>query len=365
MSFVDDIFAHHYPDRKLLAEAGFRREGDGWTLRGQVLFGHFRAVLRLAADTPPVFTLYDQEGEEYTLIYVESANGEFVRHVRDACAAWLTEVREKCFEKRLFTSPQAERLAEAMRVRHGDTQDDPWNGRYKGHVVFRKSGNRKWYALTMNIDGKHVGRPGTRCDVLVIRAGGQRLPLLLERNGFLPAYHMNRDSWVTMLLDGQVDDGEALAELEAARTLLEGGPAASASAWLVPANPKYFDLEAAFAADEAILWKQSTAIRPGDTVWLYVTAPVSAISYKCHVVETGIPYEYQDGNVRMDHVMRIRLEHRFSPAQFPLKSLAAHGIVSIRGPRRMPPALLQELEKSIGDTESHGLRNSRRRRDTK
>ena len=46
--------------------------------------------------------------------------------------------------------------------------------------------------------------------------------------------------------------------------------------WLAPkdacppipgsANPKYFDLEAAFKKDKTILWKQSTAIRAGDTV---------------------------------------------------------------------------------------------------
>ena len=347
MSFFDDIFDGFYPDERLLPGVGFVRENTGWVLRGQVLFGHFQAVLHIARQGDPAFTLLDQDDEEYTLIHVESANGEFVQHVRDASRAWLTEIRDRCFRKRLFPSPQAERLAAAMRERHGDTMDDPWNGRYKGHVVFRKSGSSKWYALTMNIDGKHVGRPEKRCDVLVFRAGEKRVKELLETDAFLPAYHMNKASWVTMPLDDSVGDEHALAELEAARTLLTDGAAAAPSAWLVPANPKYFDLEAAFAKDDSILWKQSTAIHPGDKVFLYVTAPVSAISYQCTVLETDIPFEYQDDNLRMDHVMRIRLEQRFPANQFPLKSLAQYGVKYIRGPLRMPLALLDVILKYV------------------
>jgi hypothetical protein len=190
-----------------------------------------------------------------------------------------------------------------------------------------------------------MGCPGTRRDVLAVRAGEKRVPLLLSQKGFLPAYHMNRTSWVMIQLDDSMGDDELLAELEAARTLLAGEIKSGPSAWLVPANPKYFDLEAAFEKDKTILWKQSTAIRAGDPVYLYVTAPISAISYQCRVLETDIPYEYQDKNVRMDHVMKIRLERRFPPEKFPLKALGKYGVNAVRGPRRMPSALLKEIGK--------------------
>ena len=345
MSFMDDIFEGYFPDLNALAAAGFVREDGDWVRHGEILFGHFDAVLRISPRGQLHLVLCDSNGEEYALIHVDSATGDFVEHVRDACRAWLTEVRGKCFVKRLFSSDQAERLAAILRKRHGDTQDDPWNGRYRGHVVFRKKDNRKWYALTMNIDGKHIGCPGIRRDVLVVRAGEKRVPLLLGRKGFHPAYHMNRAAWVTVLLDDCVTDDEILTELEAARTLLAGEIKSDPSAWLIPANPKYFDLEAAFKKDKTILWKQSTAIRAGDTVYLYVAAPISAISYQCRVLETDIPYAYRDQNVRMDHVMKIRLERRFPPEKFPLKALGKYGVNAVRGPRRMPSALLKALRR--------------------
>ncbi len=344
MSFMDDIFEGYFPDLDTLAAAGFVREDEDWVLHGEILFGHFDAVLRISPQRQLHLAVRDSSGEEYALIHVESATGDFVEHVRNACCAWLTEVRDKCFVKRLFTSDQAERLAAILRKRYGDTQDDPWNGKYRGHMVFRRKNGRKWYALAMNIDGKFVGFPGIRRDILVVRAGEKRVPLLLGRKGF-PAYHMNRAAWVTILLDDCVTDDEILAELEAARTLLSGEIKSGPSAWLVPANPKYFDLEAAFKKDKTILWKQSTAIRAGDTVYLYVAAPISAISYQCRVQETDIPYAYRDQNVRMDHVMKIRLERRFPPEKFPLKALGKYGVNAVRGPRRMPPALLKALRR--------------------
>jgi len=342
MSFMDDIFEGYFPDLNALAAAGFVREDGDWVRHGEILFGHFDAVLRISPRGQLHLTLCDSSGEEYALIHVDSATGDFVEHVRDACGAWLTEVRDKCFVKRLFTSDQAERLAAILRKRYGDTQDDPWNGKYRGHMVFRRKNGRKWYALAMNIDGKYVGFPGIRRDILVVRVGEKRVPLLLGKNGF-PAYHMNRAAWVTILLDDCLTDDEILTELEAARTLLVEEITSDPSAWLVPANPKYFDLEVAFKKDKTILWKQSTAIRTGDTVYLYVTAPISAISYQCRVLETDIPYEYQDKNVRMDHVMKIRLERRFPPEKFPLKALGKYGVNAVRGPRRMPSALLKAI----------------------
>ena len=43
--------------------------------------------------------------------------------------------------------------------------------------------------------------------------------------------------------------------------------------WLIPANPKYYDVEAAFAAQDIIRWKQSSRVAVGDTIYLYVAAP--------------------------------------------------------------------------------------------
>lgn len=108
-------------------------------------------------------------------------------------------------------------------------------------------------------------------------------------------------------------------------------------AWLVPANPKYFGLEAHLATTDELLWKQSTAVLPGDEVYLYVTAPASEVRYRLAVLETDIPatgtYE-----MRVDRLMRLRLLGRVDPP-IGRAELERHGITHVRGPRHLPEEL--------------------------
>ena len=116
--------------------------------------------------------------------------------------------------------------------------------------------------------------------------------------------------------------------------------------WIIPSNPKYYDIIHAFDDTDVIDWKQGAGIKSGDTVFLYVGAPVSAVLYKCEVTETNIPYQYQDGNLTITALMKIRLLKRYAPDQFTFEVLKAeYGIFAVRGPRGIPDSLSAALEK--------------------
>ncbi|MBO4367634.1 MAG: MmcQ/YjbR family DNA-binding protein [Clostridia bacterium] len=69
--------------------------------------------------------------------------------------------------------------------------------------VYRHIGNRKWFALTMNIPYRTLGihREGN-VDILNIKCDPLVIGSLRGKPGFCPAYHMNKDKWITILLDG-------------------------------------------------------------------------------------------------------------------------------------------------------------------
>ena len=116
--------------------------------------------------------------------------------------------------------------------------------------------------------------------------------------------------------------------------------------WIIPSNPKYYDIIHAFDGTEDIDWKQGAGIRRGDTVFLYVGAPVSAVLYKCEVTETDIPYQYRDGNLSITALMKIRLLKRYEPDRFTFETLKTeYGIFAVRGPRGVPDSLSEALEK--------------------
>ncbi|MCH5160823.1 MAG: MmcQ/YjbR family DNA-binding protein [Clostridiales bacterium] len=219
------------------------------------------------------------------------------------------------------------------------------------YSVLRRADNKKWYAIIMNVPMNKLGLNSDEyVDVLDIKCDPLLRDELLTKPGILPAYHLNRKHWISVLLDGTVDEDTAL-KLLADSYEIAGGKSkrptiAVQKSWLVPANPKYYDIERAFAENDIILWKQSSRINVGDTVYLYIASPYSCIMYKCEAVEVDIPYEYSDENVRMDKVMRIKRLHTYDKGAFGVEALKKHGVVSVRGPRSVPFGLRAQLEES-------------------
>ena len=161
---------------------------------------------------------------------------------------------------------------------------------------------------------------------------------------------MNKMHWITVLLDGTVAE-EKIFEL------IDMSFLATASAkkkekvrppkeWIIPSNPKYYDIIHAFDNTDVIDWKQGAGIKKGDMIFMYVGAPVSAILYKCKVTETNIPYQYQDKNLTITALMKIKLLRRYDPSQFTFDVLKSeYGIYAVRGPRGIPNSLSEALEK--------------------
>ena len=140
---------------------------------------------------------------------------------------------------------------------------------------------------------------------------------------------MHKGNWITLVLDGSVEEETVRFLLDRSHSLTAQGagtkPPAGGRTWLIPANPKYYDVEAAFAAQDTIRWKQSSRVAVGDTIYLYVAAPVSSILYQCKAVEVDIPFRRTGGPVKLERVMEIQRLHQFRPTSSPWTSSAATG----------------------------------------
>ena len=73
--------------------------------------------------------------------------------------------------------------------------------------VFRHAGNRKWFALVMTVPRSRLGLTGEgSADVLNLKCGPMLGGSYRGRPGILPAYHMNKEHWISVVLDGSVPD---------------------------------------------------------------------------------------------------------------------------------------------------------------
>ena len=248
-----------------------------------------------------------------------------------------------------------EALLRHAKETYGTEPDYPFSGETDTPVL-RHGENRKWFGLVMRVPYAKFGlsKPG-EADVLNVKCDPLLSGSLRREAGIFPAYHMNHYEWISVLLDGTVPDEtvKELLDISFALTAPKGKRAKGPREWLVPANPKYYDIEAAFRENRVIDWKQSSAVRVGDTVYLYVAAPVSAILYRCRAVEVDIPYRYADENVRMTKLMRIEKLEEYDRGRFTFEVLKRHGVFAVRGPRSVPERLSEALKSPAGDA-CHG-----------
>ncbi len=223
--------------------------------------------------------------------------------------------------------------------------------RYPDYAVFRHSDNNKWFALQAAVPGEKLGVGGEELiEVINVKVDDMFFrDMLIQQKGILPAYHMNKQHWVTILLDGMVSENQVY-------DLIDASVMATASAkkkqkirppkeWIIPSNPKYYDIIHAFDDTDEIDWKQGAGIKTGDTVFMYVGSPVSAILYKCKVTETDIPYKYQDENLTIKALRKIKLFKRYKPDKFTFDVLKdEYGIYAVRGPRGITSSLSEALK---------------------
>lgn len=73
------------------------------------------------------------------------------------------------------------------------------------YAVLRHGDNRKWYGILMNVPRERLGLPGDGIvDILDVKCDPNLSGSLRTEKGYLPAYHMNHENWLTVLLDGTV-----------------------------------------------------------------------------------------------------------------------------------------------------------------
>ncbi len=82
----------------------------------------------------------------------------------------------------------------------------PWKDA-PGYFVFRHAENRKWFAVIMDIPKAKLGLSGEEIlDVVNLKCDPILIGTLCAEKGFFPAYHMNKEHWITVALDGSAPD---------------------------------------------------------------------------------------------------------------------------------------------------------------
>lgn len=99
-----------------------------------------------------------------------------------------------------------QRVVLHIRDVYGCEGDQPW-AKYPGNTVFRLSGSKKWFALLIrDLPEKALGLGGGgRRDILNLKCDTKLTGTLVDRARYFPGYHMNKEHWISVILDEATD----------------------------------------------------------------------------------------------------------------------------------------------------------------
>lgn len=109
---------------------------------------------------------------------------------------------------------QRERITQYIQDTYGTAAEYLWTDS-PGNAIFRHPASKKWYAAMMWVRPEKLGLTGEEpLNVMDIKCSTIMIGSLLSTKGFLPAYHMNKNHWISIVLDGSVSDEQITPLLE-------------------------------------------------------------------------------------------------------------------------------------------------------
>lgn len=209
------LFERLRPRTDALADFGFTKRAGGYEWHGILPKTRLEITVWISRNGKVSAALRDtRSGGSYILHRVAGASGKFVGLVRKEYEETLARIAASCFEKDIFKSALAKQVIRYAREKYGDELEYLWKT-FPDNAVLRRKDTGKWYAVLLVVSPPKLGLAGTQpTDILDIRAHPQEVQTLADGKHYFPGYHMNKQHWLTVRLDGGVPIGEIFSRID-------------------------------------------------------------------------------------------------------------------------------------------------------
>ncbi len=109
--------------------------------------------------------------------------------------------------EQVFHSQQAKEIIAYARNQYGDELEFLWQ-KFPKDAILRNKKNQKWYALFLTIPRNKLAGQTSDEEVEVIDVRfpkNEALDFAESNDNVFPGYHMNKNNWITIILDGSME----------------------------------------------------------------------------------------------------------------------------------------------------------------
>jgi predicted DNA-binding protein (MmcQ/YjbR family) len=190
-----------YQDSKLL-KYGFTKEKDTYILRQLSSSKEFTFYLEITPKKVLSSVIDNATEEEYMPFYIETINGEFVGEIRNEFELLIKSILSTCYEKD-YENDLLHQVIKHVKEKYNAKPEYLWSDS-PNTFVFRHEG-AKWFGIVMDIPYNKVGIDSKEIVyVMNVKVPSEQIEDLIKQNGIVPAYHMNKKYWISILLDGSI-----------------------------------------------------------------------------------------------------------------------------------------------------------------
>lgn len=99
-----------------------------------------------------------------------------------------------------------EKIFSYVKAKYHTVEEQPWQ-KFPKYSVLRHQDNTKWYGIVMNVLPKNIGLVGDKeVDIIDLKCDPDLIHSMIDNIVFFPAYHMNKDHWISVLISQNVPE---------------------------------------------------------------------------------------------------------------------------------------------------------------
>ena len=211
MNIEEEIFKKHKIKFNKLISYGFNKKANIYKYTKNILDDTFMIEVEINLKEEVTGKVYDLSfNEEYINYRIENQVGEFSSEILKEFKDILIDIRNKCSVSEYFLTKQANRISNYIKIKYGTEPEFMWE-KSPNYAVFRNKNNKKWYGIIMNLN-KHKldNKTNSEIEIINVKLTKLEIEVLLNKSGFYKAWHMNKDNWITIILDETLTDDEII-----------------------------------------------------------------------------------------------------------------------------------------------------------
>lgn len=202
------MFEEIFRRKKVVVEEleayGFKKIHNTYQYDTDILNDEFHLRICVGRNKVPDTKLTENAtGEEYVL-YKTNTAGKYVAVVREAVAAVLQSIADRCYEAAVFKADQSVKLIAYVREKYGDELEYLWE-KFPDNAVWRRKDTEKWYGALLTVSRRKLGIQSDEIvEIIDLRCEPELLQNIVDNERYYPGWHMNKRHWYTIILDGSV-----------------------------------------------------------------------------------------------------------------------------------------------------------------